>query len=131
MSRSDAFCVAASAASPPLVERIGLDDGKKEIVFDPNAELRSRYRPSVRFLRWDIGGATIGSSRRRSYFPTARGLKSIEYLLCLARAHLILRSRAVEVTFECSFERAIDLSCRKNARVFDGRLAASKAGGEL
>ena len=35
----------------------------------------------------DVAGEfPIGSSRRRSYFPTARGLQSIEYLICLARA---------------------------------------------
>jgi hypothetical protein len=80
----------------------------------------------------DVAGEfPIGSSRRRSYFPTARGLKSIEYLICLARAHLILRSRTVEVTFECSFERAIELSCRKNARVFDGRLPGGSALGKV
>jgi hypothetical protein len=80
----------------------------------------------------DIAGEfPIGSSRRRSYFPTERGLQSIEYLICLARAHLILRSRAVEVTFECAFERAIELSCRKNARVFDGRLPGGSALGKI
>ncbi len=77
------------------------------------------------------GDLPIGSARRRSYFPTDRGLKSLEYLICLARAHLILRSRAVEVTFECAFERATELSCRKNARVFDGRLPGSNAVGKV
>src|SRR5262249_10861028 len=66
-----------------------------------------------------LGELPIGSARRRSYISTARGLQSLEYLICLARAHLLLRSRAVEVTFECAFERAVELSCRKNARVFD------------
>jgi hypothetical protein len=80
----------------------------------------------------DVAGEfPIGSSRRRSYFPTARGLRSIEYLICLARAHLILRSRAVEVTFECAFERAIELSCRKNARLFDARLLGGSALGKI
>src|SRR4051812_13571334 len=77
------------------------------------------------------GGFPIGSSRRRSYFPTGRGLQSIEYLICLARAHLILRSRAVEVTFECAFERATELSCRKNARIFDPRLPGGNALGKI
>jgi hypothetical protein len=78
-----------------------------------------------------VGEMPIGSVRRRSYFPTARGLQSLEYLICLARAHLLLRSRAVEVTFECAFERAIELSCRKNARVFDPRLPGGNALGKI
>ena len=73
-------------------------------------------------------------SAARAGAPTsrpARGLQSIEYLICLARAHLVLRSRAVEVTFECAFERAIELSCRKNARVFDTRLPGGSALGKI
>ena len=77
------------------------------------------------------GEVPIGSVRRRSFFPTARGLQSIEYLICLARAHLLLRSRAVEVSWECGFERAIELSCRKNARVFDPRLPGGSAIGKI
>ena len=73
----------------------------------------------------------IGDVRRRSYFPTERGLRSLEYLIALARAHLLLRSRAVEVEFECRFERAIELSCRKNARVFDRRLPGGQALGKI
>ena len=47
----------------------------------------------------DVAGELpIGSVRRRSFFSTARGLQSIEYLICLARAHLLLRSRAIEVS---------------------------------
>ncbi len=80
----------------------------------------------------DVAGEfPIGSARRRSYFPTARGLQSLEYLICLARAHLLLRSRAAEVTFECAFERAVELSCRKNARVFDPRLPGGNALGKI
>ena len=77
------------------------------------------------------GEIPIGSARRRSYFPSDRGLQSLEYLICLARAHLLLRSRAVEVTFECAFERAIALSCRKNARIFDPRLPGGSALGKI
>ena len=73
----------------------------------------------------------IGDVRRRSYFPTARGLRSLEYLIALARAHLLMRSRAVEIEFSCSFERAIGVSCRKNARVFDRRLPGGQAVGKI
>lgn len=73
----------------------------------------------------------IGDVRRRSYFPTERGLRSLEYLVALARAHLLMRSRAVEIEFGCRFERAISLSCRKNARIFDRRLPGGQAVGKI
>ena len=52
-------------------------------------------------------------------------------MIALARAHLLLRSRAVEIEFDCRFERAIELSCRKNARVFDRRLPGGQALGKV
>jgi hypothetical protein len=73
----------------------------------------------------------IGDVRRRSYFPMDRGLQSLEYLIALARAHLLMRSRAVEIEFGCTFDRAITLSCRKNARVFDRRLPGGQAVGKI
>jgi len=77
------------------------------------------------------GELPIGDVRRRSYFPTERGLRSLEYLLALARAHLLMRSRAFEIEFGCRFERAIVLSCRKNVRVFDHRLPGGQAVGKV
>ena len=77
------------------------------------------------------GELPIGDVRRRSYFPTERGLRSLEYLIALARAHLLMRSRAVEIEFGCRFERAIALSCRKNARIFDRRLPGGQAVGKI
>lgn len=55
ISAAAAFCVAASPASPPSVERIDLASGERRVLFDPNPGLRSLYRPTVRYLRWDIG----------------------------------------------------------------------------
>jgi hypothetical protein len=68
---------------------------------------------------------------RSNYFPTDRGLLSIEYLMCLARARLLSRARAVRVSWDCRFEQAIVLSCRKNARLFDPRLPGGKALGKI
>lgn len=68
---------------------------------------------------------------RRSYFPTARGLLSLEYMISVARARLLWRSRVVRVSFDCSFARAVDLSCRKNARLRDRRLPGGEALGKI
>lgn len=73
----------------------------------------------------------IGDVKRRSYFPTDRGLQSLEYLIALARANLLMRSRAVEIEFDCRFERAIALTCRKNAQLHDHRLPGGSAVGKI
>ncbi len=75
--------------------------------------------------------APIGYLGRGTYLPTDRGLRSLEYLIALARANLLIRSRCVEITFACTFERAIVLSCRKNARLFDDRLPGGQALGKI
>lgn len=55
VSAAAALCVAAGPASPPRVERIDLDSGRRQLLFDPNADLRLAYRPTVRHIRWEIG----------------------------------------------------------------------------
>lgn len=73
----------------------------------------------------------IDDVSRASYFTTDRGLQSIEYLLARARAVLMLRARAVEVSWDCTFERAIRLSCRMNASITDDRLPGGGASGKI
>jgi hypothetical protein len=73
----------------------------------------------------------IGNSARRSYFPIERGLRSIEYLINLTRARLRMKARAVEISFDCRYERALELSCRKNATVVDRRLPGGFARGKI
>lgn len=77
------------------------------------------------------GVVPIGDVGRRAYFTTDRGLRSIEYLIQRARSALLHRARAVKVDFACRFERAIALSCRKNARLFDRRLPGGEATGKI
>jgi hypothetical protein len=77
------------------------------------------------------GELPIGDLGRSSYLPTDRGLWSLEYLIAMARANLLIRSRAVEVTFDCTFARAVTLSCRKNARLEDDRLPGGAALGKI
>jgi hypothetical protein len=73
----------------------------------------------------------IGDVGNGTYFPTDRGLQSLQYALLFARAHLMLSMRAVKVNFECAFDRAIDLSCRKNALLHDDRLPGGQALGKI
>lgn len=73
----------------------------------------------------------IGDVQRRSYFTQDRGRLSLQYLIQLARARIILRSRAVKVTFKCKFSRAAALSLRKNALLYDNRLPGGRALGKI
>lgn len=68
---------------------------------------------------------------RRSYFPTDRGLWSLEHLISRARARLIKGCRVVQVEFDCTFERAVALSCRMNALVYDPRFPGGQALGKI
>lgn len=74
--------------------------------------------------------APINSSLAH-YFPTPRGYQSVEYLLMLARARLMMRARCVEIEFDCRWERAINLSCRKNALLIDPHLPGGIAEGKI
>jgi hypothetical protein len=73
----------------------------------------------------------IGDVRRRSYMMTNRGLHSFEYLLMLARATLLGRARAVELSVSISLEDGLGLSCRKDAIINDPRLPAGTARGKI
>jgi hypothetical protein len=69
----------------------------------------------------------------RAFFSTSRGVQSVEYLLAIARAHLIARARAVDLQFDVPFDDAVraGLSCRKNASVVEDRLPGGFAAGKI
>lgn len=73
----------------------------------------------------------IGDVQRRSYFTQARGQDSLQYLLQLARANIIMRSRAVRVTFKCEFARAVEFSLRKNVHITSTRFPGGEATGKI
>lgn len=82
----------------------------------------------------DAGGLTpIRTPLARGYFNTDRGEQSLAYLVAVARAHLLARARAVNVSFEISFDLGIDsgVSLRKNSVLTDHRLPGGVAGGKL
>ena len=70
-----------------------------------------------------IGGTVpIGDPRRRSYITTDRGNQSLEYLIALAKAHLMKRSRVVEITVAPKLSRMPDITLRKNAFLVEPRV---------
>jgi hypothetical protein len=73
--------------------------------------------------------------RRRSYVVTERGRQSVEYLLAVARAKLLKRSRSVQITHILTTDAALalipDLTLRKNVAITDSRLPDGEALGKL
>ena len=113
----------------------GLDSlGRPPLITLPNGQpVPGPIPPPVAVLEGGFsqipGGPILAHSS--NYFPQGRGLQSIEYLICRARARLLARSRAVTIEFDCPFERAINLSCRKNALVYDQRIPGGVALGKI
>ena len=82
----------------------------------------------------DPGGALpIGAPSAAVYFAGPRGDQSLEYLICLARAQLRIRSRAAIVEFQISFALGVslNLSCRKSVTILDARLPGGQATGKI
>jgi hypothetical protein len=73
----------------------------------------------------------IGTAFARRYFQTVRGRQSIDYLLALARAQLLYRARAVEISFDMKFADGVDLSCRKSVTIVDPRIPGGEAFGKV
>jgi hypothetical protein len=82
-------------------------------------------------LPLDGGSAPIGDPGRSAFFPTDRGMLAVQYPMLVARAHLAQSARAAKVNFDCTFERALNLSCRKNALLHDLRLPGGQVLGKI
>jgi dipeptidyl aminopeptidase/acylaminoacyl peptidase len=52
VTATQAICVAAAPASPPLLVLVDLETGARRAVFDPNPNLRARRWPRVERLEW-------------------------------------------------------------------------------
>jgi hypothetical protein len=82
----------------------------------------------------DPGGLVpLTDNAARSYFTTDRGTQSIEYLLAVARAQILARSRCVKITVEFPFDDGVaaDVTCRKNAVFTSGELPGGIATGKI
>jgi hypothetical protein len=78
------------------------------------------------------GDIPIGDVRKRTYVHSERGEQSLEYLLLVARAHLIARSRAVSTTFKQGWIKGMACrSLRKASLLHDHRLPGGQAVGKI
>lgn len=110
------------------VQPILTDPGEEQLLRIDNQRTVNLSEP---YEDSSAGDIPIGDVRRRSYIVTERGLQSLEYLIALARAHLISRSRAVEITIPTTLGRMPDISLRKNARIYDPRIPGGQALGKI
>jgi hypothetical protein len=76
-------------------------------------------------------GGTVGNVTARSYWDTARGIVSREYLQSLCEAKLAWRARMVNVSADCTWEEAIFLDCRHNGTINEDRLPGGTATGKI
>jgi dipeptidyl aminopeptidase/acylaminoacyl peptidase len=84
VTRAVALCVAASAISPPRLERIDLETGAETILYDPNAALRAVRMPRVERLAWTTpeGDRFTGILLLPAGVGTGRLPLFINYYLC-------------------------------------------------
>ena len=112
-----------------------LDPGHPEPLFSATAGVVTNDG-TVQWTSLGDGGGSINiplgmDLSRRSFFPSDRGQQSIQYLINVARARLLLRSRCATVTFPCKFERAIQLSCRMGGILNDHRMPNGQVQGKV
>jgi hypothetical protein len=77
------------------------------------------------------GIAPISGASASNFFPSDRGQQAIDYLVAVGVAHLKSANRAVQISWDTTFERAINLSCRKNATINARYIPGGTATGKI
>src|SRR5262245_46585895 len=118
----------------------GMDRARTEkIVFTVNSDIQEVLRPAtdqatpekISKSGKDVQEFIGSGAGAASYYMTERGNWSVEYLILLGVARLKLASRIVKVTWGTNFPRALELTCRKSAAIFDPRLQNGQAVGKI
>lgn len=109
---------------PPAARRVFVPQ------FSPVGGAMISLGSSPAFLGIPVGG-TAENVTGRCFFPTARGTQSLLYGINRARAKIRMRSRAVDVSWECPIEMVLGMSCRMNATLYDPRLPGGVATGKV
>jgi hypothetical protein len=113
------------------VQALLSDAGADEVItLDVSAEVDQAIDPPTESGAVDFLMPIRDRSARR-YFQSERGLQSVDYLVCLARAQLLHRARAIDISIEVPFADGVDLSCRKMVTIADDRLPGGEATGKV
>lgn len=78
----------------------------------------------------DVDGY-IADVKRPRYFATERGQVSLQHLMMRARAALLSRARAIDLSFDADFDLVATLSCRMSGVVFDPRIPGGSGAGKV
>jgi hypothetical protein len=108
--------------------------GLQSTLSDPAEQDREALSFSSQYVGQGVdldGSVPIGNVAYRSYFQTARGATSFEYLLLAARAKMRARARAVDITFAVPWRTALDISLRHSVHLVDRRLPGGAAMGKV
>jgi hypothetical protein len=109
-----------------------LEADVQPVVTLPEEEDQERIEISSVDIAGEIDGASpLPLPSSRTYLTSPRGQQSIQYLLLLARARLLIAARAVELTAQVPFERIADVTLRKSAQLEDPRLPGGAALGKM
>ncbi|MGI4851218.1 MAG: hypothetical protein ACRYGR_04690 [Janthinobacterium lividum] len=65
------------------------------------------------------------------FFPTDRGHKAIEHAIEMARAHLAISARCIEISLAGNFEYFVSLTCDHSVQVRDHRLPGGSVWGKI
>lgn len=76
------------------------------------------------------GEVPIGDVRRRGFVHSDRGQSAIQHLILIARANLVMRSRAVSISLQTDFKSGLPVTLRKGILVHDARLPGGQAAGK-
>lgn len=115
---------------------IGLQADVQDILTDPEGAevLDLSFSSSEIVSPVDPGGVLpLRRASSRAYFSTDRGAQSLEYLIAVGRAQLLMRARTVEVSFEVpwSVARAKGVTLRKSAVIEDPNIPGGIAAGKI
>lgn len=76
------------------------------------------------------GNIPLGDTLKRSFVDTARGKQAVEHLICIARANLAMRSRAVLTEFQTDMLSGLTVTLRKGVQISDPRIPGGVAVGK-
>jgi hypothetical protein len=77
------------------------------------------------------GSIPIGNVAARDFVGTPRGQQAIEHLICVARANMKIRARAVQISWEMPLPEGLQFTLRKGALIHDDRLPGGEASGKV
>jgi hypothetical protein len=83
--------------------------------------------------QWEIvpGLSPLGDLRRPAYFSTDRGRRSVEHSIERARKYLLQKARCIEVSFDCAWSVARDLTVDDSVRLEWTKLPGGEAIGKV